>query len=129
MEAFTFNRSQNAKRTLKGHSPLSNFFLKPKTLMADSIVRFAVKARTNSLMMASLNSLSTTPPQGKHAIWDKKFIPNRIKLKIYPKSRKYVIQKYNTIEKVVCLFLSINVCFKICISDIIKECLILKKKI
>ena len=39
--------------TLK-NSPLSNFFLKPNTLMADSVVKFSIKARTNSLMTNSL---------------------------------------------------------------------------
>lgn len=48
---------------LKGHSfctlmnsPLSNFMLKPNSLMADSVVRFAIKARTNSLITGSLLS-------------------------------------------------------------------------
>lgn len=39
--------------TLK-NSPLSNYFMKPNALMADSVVRFAIKARTNTLMTASL---------------------------------------------------------------------------
>lgn len=61
---------------LKGHSfttlsnsPLSNFFLKPNSLMADSIVRFAIKARTNSLMTASINphSSSNTDNANTHA--------------------------------------------------------------
>jgi len=48
----------------KGHSfttltnsPLSNFMMKPNTLMADSIVRFTIKARTNSLVTGSLLSM------------------------------------------------------------------------
>ena len=48
---------------MKGHtfhtlinSPLSNYFLKTNALMADSVVRFAIKARTNSLITGSLLS-------------------------------------------------------------------------
>lgn len=53
--------SELCSHKMKGHSfvtlknsPLSNFFMKPNALMADSIVRFAIKARTNTLMTASL---------------------------------------------------------------------------
>lgn len=54
--------------TSKGHSfntlkdsPVSSFFLKPKTHMADSIVKFAIRARTNSLMTGSLKSKRINP--------------------------------------------------------------------
>ena len=53
--------SELCKHEMKGHSfvklknsPLSSFFMKPNALMADSVVRFAIKGRTNSLMTASL---------------------------------------------------------------------------
>lgn len=59
------NRHADTLRSLplKGHSfitltnsPLSNFMMKPNCFMADSIVRFTIKARTNSLITGSLLS-------------------------------------------------------------------------
>ena len=51
------------KHQSKGHSfstlinsPISNFFLKPKSLMTDTLTKFAIKARTNSLITGALLS-------------------------------------------------------------------------
>lgn len=51
------------KHNMKGHSfytlqnsPISNFFLKPNTLMSDAVVKFAIKARTNSLVVGPVRA-------------------------------------------------------------------------